>query len=392
MEIMDSLIVFQIIYQFTNLTPWSINRKGWIFQRSRILEAYCVAVILVSVVVLLYGLFSKNAITTINSNDIGKTVDFIQLVGIRVAHIVSIAEALIRREEQKKFYQQLIEIDKIFEKSLNIDLNNGKFHSSTAKSGLLILCVYIISEVFILIAHLISYENENFQIYWIFYLVPLLICGLRYFQTFTSIRLIQKRLNELIKLLNEINLHKPLLELSLHKRQEMENTDMKKLLIVRDLYNRLFLLTEIFNRYFGVSMLINLGNDFISITSNCYWIFINFKTFASTTKNFLQIAGSTVWFIPHVLNVLVLAILCDKTMGCTTNMALGLHRIHIDTFNDNHNSVIQQFSLQLLHQKIIITAAGFFTIDCSLLYAIVGATTTYLIILIQFHLNEELDS
>lgn len=122
---MDSLIVFQIIYQFTNLTPWSINRKGWIFQRSRILEAYCVAVILVSVVVLLYGLFSKNAITTINSNDIGKTVDFIQLVGIRVAHIVSIAEALIRREEQKKFYQQLIEIDKIFEKSLNIDLNHG---------------------------------------------------------------------------------------------------------------------------------------------------------------------------------------------------------------------------------------------------------------------------
>ncbi|XP_073828631.1 gustatory receptor 2a [Musca autumnalis] len=422
MEIMESVAIFQLIYQFANLTPWSINRKTWTYERSRLLEFYGGAVIFISTGVLLHSLFGQNAIITINSNDIGKTVDFIQLVGIRVAHIVSIAEALLRREDQKMFYQQLMEIDKIFEKSLNLDVENGKFNSLAINRSLIISSVYIISEIFILITHLISGDNENFHVYWIFYLLPLIICGLRYFQIFTTIHLIQRRLKKLILVINEINLNKPhkgddkeketffptTLEpikvttahsglsgfdgLSLQKRLAKENVDLKRLLIVRDLYNRIFLLTEIFNRYFGISMLINLGNDFISITSNCYWIFINFKNFASTTKDFLQIAGSSVWSIPHLLNVLILAISCDKTMESTTNMALGLHRINIDTFNDNHNSVIQQFSLQLLHQKIIITAAGFFTIDCSLLYTIVGATTTYLIILIQFHLNEELES
>ncbi|XP_061403038.1 putative gustatory receptor 2a [Musca vetustissima] len=416
MEIMETVAIFQLIYQITNLAPWALNRKTGNFERSRALEIYGMTILAISTILLFYGLFGKNALSTINSNDIGKTVDFIQLVGIRVAHIVSIAEALMRREDQKKFYEQLMEIDHIFEKSLNRDMHNGIFHSNTVQRGALMLSIYIICEIFILIAHVVANDNENFPTYWIFYVMPLIICGLRYFQMFTAIRLIQRRLNALTQVINEINLHEPtkaekevftkslepiklgatqsnpnIFELSLQKRQEMENADMKRLLIIRDLYNRLFVLTELYNQYFGISMLINLGNDFISITSNCYWIFINFKNFASTTKDFLQIAGSTVWSIPHLLNVLVLAILCDRTMGSTTSMALGLHRIHIDTFNDNHNSVIQQFSLQLLHQKIKITAAGFFTIDCGLLYTIVGATTTYLIILIQFHLNEEID-
>lgn len=225
-------------------------------------------------------------------------------------------------------------------------------------------------------------------------MMPLLICGLRYFQMFTSIRIVKRRFDKLIQVLNEINLQNPtpeiitddtvykslepfktvtrspfsLLEVSLQqhkKRYEMENPDLKRLLIIRDLYNRLYLLTEIVNRYFGISMLVNLGNDFISITSNCYWIFINFKNFTSTTKDFLQIAGSAVWSVPHLLNVLILAILCEKTVQCvsrkktiekkelnrlkifsilfhlqTTSIALGLHRINIDNMNDNHNSVV----------------------------------------------------
>lgn len=107
-----------------------------------------------------------------------------------------------------------------------------------------------------------------------------------------------------------------LLESSILKKRkcDMENPELKKLLIVRDLYNRLFNLSEILNSYFGVSMLINVGNDFISITSNCYWIFYNFQDFHSTRNDFLLIAGSAVWSIPHLVNVLVLAILCERTV------------------------------------------------------------------------------
>ncbi|KAJ9583546.1 hypothetical protein L9F63_022109, partial [Diploptera punctata] len=56
----------------------------------------------------------------------------------------------------------------------------------------------------------------------------------------------------------------------------------------------------------------------------------------------------------------------------------------------NINNLVFQlelFSLQLLHQKIQFTACGFFPLDFTLLYSIVGAVTTYLVILVQFQLN-----
>ncbi|XP_021942396.1 uncharacterized protein LOC110841299 [Zootermopsis nevadensis] len=46
---------------------------------------------------------------------------------------------------------------------------------------------------------------------------------------------------------------------------------------------------------------------------------------------------------------------------------------------------LELFSLQLVHRKVEFTACGFFPINFSLLYSIVGAVTTYLVILIQFH-------
>ncbi|XP_039282308.1 putative gustatory receptor 28a isoform X3 [Nilaparvata lugens] len=45
------------------------------------------------------------------------------------------------------------------------------------------------------------------------------------------------------------------------------------------------------------------------------------------------------------------------------------------------------FSQQILHQKITFTAAGFFVIDFTLINNVIGAVTTYLVILIQFQLS-----
>ncbi|XP_037817969.1 putative gustatory receptor 2a [Lucilia sericata] len=419
MDILESVSGIHIIYQIACLSPSLIDRKLWILKRSRLLEIYVFIVILSSVAFMLYGLFTDDDFIKTNDNDVGQTVDFIQMVGIRVAHIVSLSECLVRRKEQKRFYEEVKEIDRIFECSLNVDVNNKKFRRTTIQRGILMAFFYLAAEFFILASKLVA-EEQNFILFWIFYLMPLLICGIRYFQMFTSMSILKHRFDLLVKVLNQINLRKhicepndvnlmdglngqvslnishtlALLESSMLKKRrcDMENPELKKLLIVRDVYNRLFNLSEILNGYFGVSMLINVGNDFISITSNCYWIFYNFQDFHSTRNDFLLIAGSAVWSIPHLLNVLVLAILCERTVQTTNSIALGLHRIDIDIMNDNHNSVIEQFSLQLLHQKMSITAAGFFSIDCTLLYTIVGATTTYLIILIQFHMNESKSS
>lgn len=57
--------------------------------------------------------------------------------------------------------------------------------------------------------------------------------------------------------------------------------------------------------------------------------------------------------------------------------------------NAQLNLFMEQFSLQLLHQRLQFTAFGFFNLDFTLLYTIVAAITTYLVILIQFYISEQ---
>lgn len=125
MDILQSVYILQIIYQIVNLSPWIVKYDLWTFQRSRFLEFYSVLVIMAATGYLLYDLFSDDEFIRTNDNEIGQTVDLIQMVGIRLSHIASISEALIRRNAQKQFYEHLKEIDRIFECSLNMDMEYG---------------------------------------------------------------------------------------------------------------------------------------------------------------------------------------------------------------------------------------------------------------------------
>ncbi|XP_074115941.1 putative gustatory receptor 28b [Cotesia typhae] len=48
-----------------------------------------------------------------------------------------------------------------------------------------------------------------------------------------------------------------------------------------------------------------------------------------------------------------------------------------------------EFSKDLLHQKMEFTACGIISLDNSLLFAVSGTIVTYLIILIQFRINNQ---
>ena len=168
-------------------------------------------------------------------------------------------------------------------------------------------------------------------------MMPLIVCGFRYYQINVMIWIIKRRLDMLAQILNTLNLNPskalegdlpppatiklisqglPIFETTdrLSRRYDMENPQLKRLLTVREIYNRLWELSTLINSAMGVSLLINVGNDFISITSNCYWIFLNFKEYTSSAMDYLQIAGSAVYSLPHIFNVLVLALICERTV------------------------------------------------------------------------------
>ncbi|XP_018794455.1 PREDICTED: putative gustatory receptor 2a [Bactrocera latifrons] len=389
-----------------------VERKTGKFYLSRLLECYAICTLLIAFAILILDIFSDGDYFRMSVNDVGHRLDYIQLMGIRVAHFVSVLEAFLRRHGQNTFIKQVRELDRIFECSLNVHVDNGHLRQKILRRGVVMIFIFVSVEALKLLVYFLAC-GRNFPIYWLFYMLPFLICGVRYFQIFTAIMIVRHRLDKLVTVINELNLlnSKPkqytadnsntsikfitqattVYEITeyLKHQYDMENTDVKRLLIIRDLYNRLWELTATVNKNFGISILTNVGNDFISITTNCYWIFLQFNTFSASLENFLQISSNLIWSITHLFNVLMLAMLCERTVQRTTAIAMGLHRIETNIWNDNHNTVIEQFSLQLLHQKLAFSAAGFFDINCSLLYTIAGATTTYLIILIQFHMSDD---
>ncbi|XP_016998575.2 putative gustatory receptor 2a isoform X1 [Drosophila takahashii] len=404
MDTLRALKPLHRVCQVCNLWPWRLvpppDTEGVLLRRSRWLELYGWTVLTAASGFTAYGLFQESSVQVANSvadsesaiSSIGHTVDFIQLVGMRVAHLAALLEALWQRQVQREFFAELGEIDHQLAKALRVDVEAMRLQMrrQTTRRAVWMLWGYAVSQILILGAKLLA-PGTSFPVYWICYLLPLLVCGLRYFQIFTATQIVRQRLEVLLVALQQLQLQQKSSseeEEESQSQSDVEEAAMEQLIAVRLVYQRVWALVALLNRCYGLSMLIQVGNDFLAITSNCYWMFLNFRQSAASPYDILQIVASAVWSAPHLGNVLVLSLLCDRTAQCATRLALCLHQVSVDLRNECHNALITQFSLQLLHQRLHFSAAGFFNVDCTLLYTIVGATTTYLIILIQFHMSE----
>ncbi|XP_017092933.2 putative gustatory receptor 2a [Drosophila bipectinata] len=396
METLRSLEPLHHVCRVANLWHWRLaappDTDGLLIQRSRLLEAYGWGVWVAATCVAAYGVFVEGAEkdpeeTSVTS--IGHTVDFIQLVGMRVAHLVVLLEALWQRKAQRELFAELGEIESLLVKELHADVDSGRkrLRRQLGRQAVWLLWGYAISQSLILCAKLLG-PGHYFPVYWIYYLLPLMVCGLRYFQIFTAVQIVRWHLDLLLQSLQQLQVKAVVLGDHGGECLEAENMAMKRLSAVRIIYQRVWALVSLLNRGFGISMLLLVGNDFLAITSNCYWIFLRFRQSDASLGDILNILASALWSAPHLGNVLILSLLCDRATQCCTRLALGLHQVNVDLRNDIHNALITQFSLQLLHQRLHFSASGFFNVDCTLLYTIVGATTTYLIILIQFHMSE----
>lgn len=69
-----------------------------------------------------------------------------------------------------------------------------------------------------------------------------------------------------------------------------------------------------------------------------------------------------------------------------------VHKMEKQSTEEIHNALVREFSLQIVHEPISISANGFFNIDFSLLGSMAAATVTYLVILIQFQQSEKYKS
>ncbi|KAJ8925663.1 hypothetical protein NQ315_009508 [Exocentrus adspersus] len=137
------------------------------------------------------------------------------------------------------------------------------------------------------------------------------------------------------------------------------------------------------NNTFAFQLLCSLAVSMGDVLFQSYYLYhllFNDVPNVTTTMILCPIA----WLIDEAVEIYLLVQSCASTCETANATPILLHEFRNELYNIEIESHIQMYSLQLLHQKMSISAMGFFTIDYSLLYSIVGVVTTYLVIFIQF--------
>ncbi|KAG5670381.1 hypothetical protein PVAND_000651 [Polypedilum vanderplanki] len=315
--------------------------------------------------------YERDLFLNSKKSNVGETVDFIQLVLMRMSSIIIISEAFLTRQHLINYFNNLHDVDELMMK-INVKMNFQAEQSQNFIKIFIILLLYSIFESFCLVTY--KYRNRtDLLIYWISYMPFLFFSCIRYLQLMNLIIIIKRRIdivNEKLKQITFIHQH-----------------SMENLQHLRMICYKLSIMSQMINLSFGLSTLINLANDFITITLNSYFTFVAFQNLKF--KSIIKIIEIIFWSLPHCMNIIALATVCQLTLLSTNRTAMFLHRINFNLSKKQHSIFMSHFNLQLLQQKIQFHAFGFFNIDFTLLFAIAATVTTYLVILIQFHLSEK---
>lgn len=357
-------------YQFAGILPIELSENLKACE-SRRLKRYSIYLFIFLSSFIFSVFYEKALFFNSGKSNVGETVDFIQLVSMRFSSIIIIYEAYLTQNYLIDYFNHLHDVDKLMMK-IDVKINFRAEQSRDFIKIIITLVFYILCELNVLLMYKYRQSMYLFR-YWISYTPFYIFCCLRYLQLINFIMIIKRRIDIVNRKLKEINLVLP------HSFLKLEN--------LRKISYKLYIMSQLINISFGVSTLINIANDFITVTLNSYFIFVSFQKLGK--RSFIKIVESISWSAPHLMNIIVLSLCCQLTLLSTFRTAMLLHRICFNIKNSQHNMFMSQFSLQLLHQKIHFHAFGFFDIDFTLLFAIAATVTTYLVILIQFHLSEQ---
>ncbi|KAK6624414.1 hypothetical protein RUM44_011273 [Polyplax serrata] len=134
--------------------------------------------------------------------------------------------------------------------------------------------------------------------------------------------------------------------------------NLQKIKIIRKIHCSACKITKHLNSSFSLQLLTSVAQSFVFITANLYMIFTTLST--SKTFSFLAISHPMLWFATHTVELVTIVLACTKTSKIANYTAVLVHKL------------LSKDSVPEFRNQII------------------GAVTTYLVILIQFHNTYEI--
>ncbi|XP_975520.4 putative gustatory receptor 28b [Tribolium castaneum] len=155
------------------------------------------------------------------------------------------------------------------------------------------------------------------------------------------------------------------------------------LYILCRLHYKLTSVMQKINSAFSVQLLVSIGVSLFDVLFQAYYLYY-VATGKASFVTVPMIVCPIVWLMDEVVEIYLLVYACASTCEQANDTPSILHELRNNYFHMDLENNVQSYSLQLLHQKVQFSVLGFFVVDYTLLYSIVGAVTTYLVIFIQF--------
>ncbi|XP_050329631.1 gustatory receptor 8a-like [Bactrocera neohumeralis] len=186
--------------------------------------------------------------------------------------------------------------------------------------------------------------------------------------------------HELVKLRHDIGL---LAEYTRFTRNTMpfvgfEDFVRQKLAEKQLIYQRIYEMCDYFQQALGASTIAVLLMTYVRLVVDAYFSLYSFHT--KTQPKYIE----NLLLLPAYLEIPALLLTSQKCMNEVKFIAFELHNIRSSVDNSLISIQIQNFSLQILHQKIRIDGLGISALDGKMLVSIVGSITTYMVFFIQF--------
>lgn len=162
----------------------------------------------------------------------------------------------------------------------------------------------------------------------------------------------------------------------------------KKLITLCRTHDEICEIGKTVNRMYSFQMLITMAFGFMNITAQFYFLYCGLA--AQNVPKLYRSAESVPLSILYItytaIKCVAIIYISWRTKTDAQKTGIQLHKI-ANVVDENHfYHIVNHLSLKLLNHQLNFTACGFFDLDMTTVYAITGAITSYLIILIQFNI------
>ncbi|KAF7413833.1 hypothetical protein HZH68_002322 [Vespula germanica] len=181
--------------------------------------------------------------------------------------------------------------------------------------------------------------------------------------------------------------------LSIIYRTYKANKNLMKLKRIKQIHLELIKCAVILNKAYGRQILLSMSSSLIIIVTvlyNLYSVLI-IKEYDNRIKS---IHVHFCWIFHFIIKVFIISNICETTMTeksifnsfiflYAMNTGDILYELYEPSTSRRFRDEIRDFAFQLVQNRLTFTACGFYDLNHTFVYSIIGSIATYLVILIQ---------